>query len=58
MKSRLDMAQILQSLSYKVCSTILRNFFAFGLFILVFEISIIIHQQHVAMIRGHMRLVY
>ena len=49
------MGQILQDLSCKVCSTILPKFSAFGLYILVFEIFAIIHQQVVAMLRGHMR---
>ena len=49
------MAQILQDLSYKVCSTMLPNFTSFGLFILVFGISAIIHQQLVAILRGLMR---
>ena len=34
------------------------NFYAFGLFILLFDISVIIHQQLVVMLRGHMRVVY
>ena len=34
-----NVAQILQGLSYKVCSTMSPNFIAFGLFILVIEIS-------------------
>ena len=42
----MDMVKILQGLGYKlVCSTTLPRFFAFGLFILVFKISAIIHQQ-------------
>ena len=53
-KSRMDMAQILQGLSHKICSIILPNFFAFGLSILVSEISAVIHQWLVAMIQGHM----
>ena len=51
------MAQILQGLSYKVFSTILPKFFELGLFILVFEISAIIHQQFIDILRGNMRFV-
>ena len=54
----MDVAQILQGLSYKVRSTSLPNFFAFGLSIQVFGISTIIHQQLVPMLGGHVRLVY
>ena len=39
------MAQILQGLSHKVCSTISLKVLAFGSFILTFEIFAIIHQQ-------------
>ena len=46
------MAQILHGFSCKVCSIILPEILAFGLFILVFEISAIIHLQLVAMLRG------
>ena len=35
----MDVAEILQGLGYMVCSTMSPNFFAFGLSILVFEIS-------------------
>ena len=53
------MAQILQVLlSYKVCSTIPPKFVAFRLFILVSVIFTIIHQQPVAMLRRHLRLVF
>ena len=33
------MAQILQGLSYKACSAMSPKFFAFGLFVIVLEIS-------------------
>ena len=49
------MAQILQGLSHKVCSTTSLTFLAFGSFILAFEIFAIIHQQFVVMQGGHMR---
>ena len=57
-KSRMDMAQILQGLSCKVCSTISLKSLAFGLFIIrvVFGISsFILHQQVFAMLRRHLR---
>ena len=57
-KRMMDVAQILQGLSYKVRFTTSPSFFAFGLFILVFEISAIIHQQLVAMLRRHLRFIY
>ena len=44
-KRMMDIPQILQGLSYKVCPTISLDCFAFGLFILVFEISIIIGES-------------
>ena len=56
MKRRMDVAQISQGLSYIVYSTMLPNFFAFGFSILVFGTTII-HQQLVAMLRGHLRFV-
>ena len=43
----MDVGQFLQGFHYKVYSAILPKFFAFGLFILVFGISAIIHQQPV-----------
>ena len=52
------MAQIWQGLSYKIHSTTLPKFFTFGPFILVSGISVIIHQQLVAMLRGHVRFVH
>ena len=52
------MAQILQYLSYKVNSTTSPIFFAFGLPIPVLGIHAIIHQQLVAMLRGHVRFAY
>ena len=52
------MAQILQGLCHKVCSTIPQKFFAFESFILVFGKFAIIHQQLLAMLRGHLRSVY
>ena len=51
------MAKFLQGLSYKVCSTIFPKLFIFVLFLLVFGIASIIHQQFVAMLRGHLRFV-
>ena len=54
----MDVAQISQDLSSKVCSTMLSKFFAFGLSILVLGISAIMHQQLVATLRGHVRLIY
>ena len=39
MKSMMNVAQILQGLNYKVCSTTSPNFTVLGLFILVFGIS-------------------
>ena len=57
-KGRIDMAQILQGLSYKVYFTTSSKFFQFGIFILVFGISAIKHQQLVAMLQEHMRFVY
>ena len=56
-KSRMDVAQILQGPSYKACSTTSPKFFAFGQSVLDFEISAIIHQQLFAMLRGHVRFV-
>ena len=50
------MAQILQGLSYALPHY--QNFLAYGLSILVFEIPVIVHQQFVAMLRGHMRFLY
>ena len=47
----MDMAEILQDHSYKACSIILPNIFAFGLSILVFEVYAIIHQQLAAMLK-------
>ena len=57
-KSRMSVAQISQGLSYKICSTTSPKLFPFGSFVLVFEISAIIHQQLVAMLREHVRFVY
>ena len=54
MKRMINVAQILQVFSYKLCSTTSPNITAF---IPVFEISAIVHQQLVAMLRGHMRFV-
>ena len=51
------MAQSLQGLSYDVCSTNIATFFALRLFIPVFGIDAIIHQQLAAMIRAFMRFV-
>ena len=47
------MGQISQGMFYHIT-----NFFAFGLSVLVFGISSIIHQQIVATLRGHLRFVY
>ena len=56
-KSRMKVAQMLPSLSCKICSTTLSKFLAFGLFVLVSEISTIAHQWLVAKLRGHLRFV-
>ena len=50
------MTKTLQGQSYKVCSTTLPIFLALGLFIPV-GISAIIYYQHIATLRGHLRLV-
>ena len=52
------MVQILQGLSYKVCTTTSQIIFAFASAILVFWNPTIIHQQLVVMLRGYMRFVY
>ena len=52
------MAQILQDLSYKICSTTSPKLFPFGLFVLFLGISTIIHKQLTAMTRRHLRFVY
>ena len=54
------MAQTLRGLCYKICSAKLQRFFAFGLFILVFEISNSVRKQLliVVMLREHLRFVY
>ena len=51
LKSWMDEAQILQGLSYKVCSNILSEHFAFD-YSLLFLGTAIIHQHLVAMLRG------
>ena len=56
MKSGMNEAQIVQGLSYKVCSTASLKFCAFAF--QVFEIPAIIHQQLVGMLREHLRFVY
>ena len=48
------MAQTLQGLSHKVCSTTSLTFLVLGSFILAFEIFAIVHQHFVVMQRGHM----
>ena len=58
MKSRMDVAQILKNLSNRVYSTTSSNILAFGSFILVLGISIIIQWQLAAMCKGHVRFVY
>ena len=50
MESRTVVAQFSQGLSYQVYSTTSSNYVAFGLFILGFGTSPIIHQQLVAML--------
>ena len=57
-KIRMDGAQILHGVNYKVCFTMSPIVFAFGLFILDSGMSAIIHQQLVAMLRGYLRFVY
>ena len=54
----MDVTQILQSLSHKVWSNTPPDFIVFALFILLFELSNIIHQQLVAMSPGRTRFVY
>ena len=49
------MAQTLQHLSHKVCSTTSMKFLVFGSFILAFEMFAIEHQQVVVTQGGHMR---
>ena len=58
MKGMIDLAPISQGLSCKVCYATLSNFFAFVLFIVPVFGTAIIHQQLVAMLRGHMRFLY
>ena len=43
MKSWMDVAQILQGLSYEVCSTISSKFFKFRVLVVAFGVSTIIH---------------
>ena len=57
-KSRMDVAQTLQGLSYKVCSTIPQKYVTFGFFTLAFKISTIKDQQLVAKLRGYLRFFY
>ena len=52
------MVQVSQGLSYKISSTTLRKFFAFGLFFVSFRMSLITNQQLVAMLQGHLRFVF
>ena len=49
------MAQTLQRLSHKVCSTASLKFLVFGSFIIAFEIFDIKHQKFAVMQGGHMR---
>ena len=58
MKSMMLVAQILQSLSYVVFSSLSLKFVAFGWVILVYGISAIMHHQPVAILRGHSGFLY
>ena len=54
----MDVAQILQGLSYMVCSTKLPTFFAIGSFYFSFWHTAIIQHQLVAMLQRHSRFLY
>ena len=57
-KSRVDLVQNLQGLSYEVCSTNTATIFLTRIICSNFGICAIIHQQLVATLRGLMRFVY